>query len=644
MIAGIFMEKFLLRTNGNSVEIIGDLSALNKRNKYHLSRKFNASFLEDRIIIDSLDKKDGLFSLLSFFENNNFHMDLDSEISTKISDAYNETERFKDFSEQAKKIWNGNCETDQFKQFCSVLSDNMSRTLYPLQLLAAYHLAFSQNACNFSVPGAGKTSIVYGAYAYLKAQNNHKKVNKLLIVGPLSSFSPWEKEYQKCFGEAAYNKRISGSLSKEEKAGYFLRRDTAEITLISYQGLIGLIDEIKYFLQNNNVLMVLDEAHKIKNTSGGAIADASLKLAEYANSRVVLTGTPAPNGYRDLYNLFEFVWPNKKIINYSPNQLDDMTITPNDARVEDLLNSLSPYFVRIKKSDLGLPPKTENPPIRIKMDSIQNRIYELIEKKVVSSLKREDYIIDNFKQAKMIRLIQAASNPKLLLTPIAELTSDQDVLSDLDEEFIELIRSCSDSNYFPNSFSVVLNIIKEKISAGERIIIWAIYVETIRMFSEFLDEKNISNRVLYGETPIETEITTDDEITREKIIDEFNSENSSFNVVIANPFAVAESISLHEKCHNAIYLERNFDGARFLQSKDRIHRYGLSKDTDTNYYYLIVENTISEVIHQRLLEKERVLIRITESRDIPLFNLLEDEINESDIKAVVKFYEERKYK
>lgn len=103
MIAGIFMEKFLLRTNGNSVEIIGDLSALNKRNKYHLSRKFNASFLEDRIIIDSLDKKDGLFSLLSFFENNNFHMDLDSEISTKISDAYNETERFKDFSEQAKK-------------------------------------------------------------------------------------------------------------------------------------------------------------------------------------------------------------------------------------------------------------------------------------------------------------------------------------------------------------------------------------------------------------------------------------------------------------------------------------------------------------------------------------------------------------
>lgn len=638
------MTDFLLKTKENSIVIIGDLSVLNKRNRYHLSRKFKASFLEDRIIIDTLDVKDGLFSLLTFFENNQLNIIMDNEISSKVSNAYDESERFRTFSEQAKSIWNGDCETDEFKQFCSVLKNSMSRTLYPLQLLAAYHLAFSQNACNFSVPGAGKTSIVYGAYAFLKEQNDHKYVNKLLIVGPLSSFGPWEKEYQKCFGEEPEIKRISGSISKEEKAGYFLRRNTSEITLISYQGLIGLVEELKYFLQNNRVLMVLDEAHKIKNTSGGAIADSSLMLAEYANSRVILTGTPAPNGYRDLHNLFEFIWPNKKIINYSPNQLDDMTITSNDARVEDLLDSLSPYFVRIRKSDLGLPPKTENPPIYFKMDSIQNRIYDLIEKKVISGLKKENYVVDNFKQAKMIRLIQAASNPKLLLLPITELTLEQDVLSDIDEEFIDLIQSCSDANYVPNNFFAAFEIIKEKIFAGERVIVWAIYVETIRLFSQFLNRKNISNRVLYGETPIETERTEDDELTREKIIDEFNRKDSSFSVVIANPFAVAESISLHEECHNAIYLERNFDGARFLQSKDRIHRYGLPENVKTNYYYLVSENTISEVIHRRLIEKEKILLRITESRDIPLFSLLDDEMNESDIKAVIKFYEERNYK
>ena len=39
-----------------------------------------------------------------------------------------------------------------------------------------------------------------------------------------------------------------------------------------------------------------------------------MELAKLATSRVVLTGTPAPNGYEDLYNLFKFIWPDRDII------------------------------------------------------------------------------------------------------------------------------------------------------------------------------------------------------------------------------------------------------------------------------------------------------------------------------------------
>ena len=79
----------------------------------------------------------------------------------------------------------------------------LNRTLYPLQLLASYHLAFfTKTDVIFSVPGAGKTSIVYGAYTYLKnlKDDDEKKVDKLLIIGPLSSFGPWQSEYKECFG------------------------------------------------------------------------------------------------------------------------------------------------------------------------------------------------------------------------------------------------------------------------------------------------------------------------------------------------------------------------------------------------------------------------------------------------------------
>ena len=116
---------------------------------------------------------------------------------------------------------------------------------------------------------------------------------------------------------------------------------------------------------------------------------------------------------------------------------------------------------------------------------------------------------------------------------------------------------------------------------------------------------------------------------------------STFKVIIANPFAVAESISLHKACHNAIYLERSFNCAHFLQSKDRIHRYGLKDGDITNYYYLVSENSIDTVIDDRLNEKERRLLRIIESMPIPLFdNTLEDGGDE-DIKAVIRDYARR---
>ena len=57
----------------------------------------------------------------------------------------------------------------------------------------AFYLTMMQKSGNFSVPGSGKTSTVYGMYAYLNTIN---KVNKILMIGPLNSFSSWITEYQ----------------------------------------------------------------------------------------------------------------------------------------------------------------------------------------------------------------------------------------------------------------------------------------------------------------------------------------------------------------------------------------------------------------------------------------------------------------
>jgi len=575
-----------------------------------------------------------------------------------LLDFYKEEEKFSEFSEKAFDIRNNKCVFEEFKNFSDSVAIRLpNRSLYPLQLLSAYHLAFAQNACNFSVPGAGKTSIVYGAYAYLKhlPEGDLKKIDKLLIVGPLSSFGPWELEYAECFGKKANAKRLISGLSHEAKTDYLYSRNTAEITLISYASLVPLKNELEFYLKYNRVMMVLDEAHKAKNTSGGITAETVLSLSKNCSARVVLTGTPAPNGYEDLYNMFKFIWPNKNIIGFQVNQLKDMTSRINDLRVDRLINNIAPFFMRIKKSDLNIPLATVHPPIEVDMGPIQRRIYDFVEKKYINSLLN-DGIPDTsskFKsllaQAKVLRLMQVATNPAMLKEPLCEFLQDDDCCQ-------EVYRSVDDVNVLkeigeyeiletPSKYVAAKELIEKIINGGSKVVVWATFIHTIHEFKDYLSINGIASQELYGAIPVEQDgiegETNQQIVTREKIVAEFQKEDCPYKVIIANPFAVAESISLHKACHNAIYLERSFNAAHFVQSKDRIHRYGLKPGTETHYFFIVSKDSIDDTINERLTEKERRMTEIMENMPIPLFDNISFDLGDEDIKALIKDYVRR---
>lgn len=574
--------------------------------------------------------------------------------SGKVSEAVNnyalEEEKFHIFSEKARLIRDNCCDKEDFQKFVDSLSINLkNRSLYELQLLSAYHLAFSQNACNFSVPGAGKTSVVYGAFAYLSnlPADDSKYVDKLLIISPLSAFGPWELEYEECFGEKPSTKRLNGKVSVDEKKQYLYSRTPAKITLLSYNSVPSLKDELIYFLKNNQVMVVLDEAHKIKNTSGGITANGVLDIAQYCSSRVVLTGTPAPNGYEDLYNLYKFIWPTKKVIPFEIYQLKDMSKQESDSRVETLLNAVAPFFIRVKKSDLGIPMATEHEPIIVPMGSAQRRIYDVIEKKYMNEIvsSKDNSFKQDLIKARLIRMMQAATNPNLLSVPLQQFANNEGFDAKEVVEDSSLIKEVLEysKNETPAKFIKVKELIEKIIASGDKVVVWAIYVKNILDFQEYLLENGIDCRTLYGATPVATGDEEDDDTieTREKIIAEFHKEDSSFKVIIANPFAVSESISLHKVCHNAIYMERSFNAAHFIQSKDRIHRYGLKPGIETNYYYLLSEDSIDSVINDRLRAKEERLREIIESMPIPLFSNVELETGDDDIKALIAEYVSR---
>lgn len=597
-------------------------------------------------------------AILKLLGKFNIDFEKTKKIATFVADIDQENQNFKEFSKKAKNIRNNIHEEDNFKIFTSIISNQLSRELYPLQLLSAYHLAFSQNACNFSVPGAGKTATVYGAYAYLKnlSFKDTKHIDRLLIISPLAAFAPWKNEYKECFNKDTSIKELVG-VSASERKNYFYSDTYTEITLISYQSASNESDvqSIKDFLKRHKVMIVLDEAHRIKNTDNGKWAEAVLSVAKYANSRVVLTGTPAPNGYQDLYNLYQFIWPSKGIITFPVNYLQDLSddYTPSGKNnIKKLIDDISPFFIRIKKSDLGLPEVIYNKPHMITMSQTQRKIYDYIEEKYIDYFENEGGstgFISQLKKAKLIRLMQCVTNPNLLNKALENYLAEEGISSNLsvdDRDIMQVIKSYNVQQETPPKFIKILELLKAintKQGADGKVIIWSIFIQNILDLKAYLNNNGIQCELLYGAIPTnKTEVNVPN---REEIIKQFHQSDCSYKVIIANPFAVGESISLHKACHNAIYLEKSFNAAMYMQSKDRVHRYGLNDNDIINYYYLISENSIDQTIHDRVLEKEQRMLGIIESEEIPLLNMnMEDSDanNEDDIKAIIRDYHVRK--
>ena len=589
-----------------------------------------------------------------------FNEELSDLTKEEVRSYDREEELFKEFSEKAKSIRNDEFHNNpelikEFDDFQQILKNKLDRKLYELQLLSAFHMAFAQNSCNFAVPGAGKTSIVYGAYAYLKnlPETDTKHVDKLLVIGPISSFAPWENEYKSCFGHNTSFQRLSGdnSISKDDKLEHLYAPNPSEITLIFHGGVDNLQNEIIDFLKVNKTMVVVDEAHRIKNPDG-VWGRSATEISKEATARVILTGTPVPNGYQDIYNLYKFIYPFKfkEILQIHFQNLEDMTInsSPDSVRVLELKENLSPFFIRIKKDDLGLPPINERI-IPIDMEPYQREIYDFIEAQYIPTFKDNDSatIKDVLNKARLIRLRQASTNPALLSKTLVNSLENNVISGEYDpnatfttysEQFVndsEFFKKICDYSLFetPKKFVEILSLIsKEIIPNNGKVIIWTIFIQNAKELQAYLNDSRIKSKLLIGEI---------NQQEREQTIKDFNNpKNLEFQVVIANPFSVAESISLHKGCHNAIYLERDYNASNFLQSKDRIHRVGLEENQVTNYYYFVSRDSIDEVINTRLhLKIERMENIIND--DIPLFKRI-NENDESDIiKDLIRNYAKR---
>jgi SNF2 family DNA or RNA helicase len=551
-----------------------------------------------------VDKK--LQETLDYLREKNITFELDekaSELASRVEDEHKRFEKSKETGSELKK-----------NRATILTVPGFKRPLKPYQIPAVAHLSSLDGAANFSVPGSGKTSIVLAAYAILKERG---EVNRLVVIGPRACFMPWEDEYEACFGKKPHTVRISGI--KTARPGLYRDATNADLVLLSYQMAANDQQNVETLLRQSNVMLILDESHNIKRLEGGRWADVVLSLAPFAKRRVILTGTPIPNSIQDIWSQVAFLWPNEPVLGEREHFKYQFDKNPA-ALEEQVRRELGPLYWRIHKRELGLP----NPQfhrISVELSPYQTTIYRALATKILSEVVHapEDRLkLRPWRKARMVRLLQAASNPSLLKENSPEFQIPPLEATGL--SIMEIIDHYS--NYEkPKKLLAVEKLVRTLVSEKkEKVVVWTSFVHNIETLRNCLADLN--PMIIHGGIPKDDK--EDEEINRERIIRDFKTRDAC-KLLIVNPGACAESISLHKVCMHAIYVDRTFNGAHYMQSLDRIHRVGLEPNDHVHYWIFLSKNTIDEIIDSRLEEKQNRMLRILDED----FSVLDLDVDES---------------
>ncbi len=616
------------------------LSGMLDLKKYQISQLnfFGYVESESKLIKTIAIKEQDLIQIINFLNDENIEYLLSQDVNNIIKYSLQKKHELETIFNYAKNIKEGKILGNDFEEFKN-FTNTLPRKLKSHQLKSAYHFYTLKNGANFSVPGSGKTSTVLSVYEKLRQE---AKCNILFIIGPPSCFQPWQHEFQETLGRKANTIILSGGTKSFRKSEYYRSQENAhELYLCTFHTALNDYKEItKFFTQiNTNVFLIIDEAHYIKQL-GGSWATSIMEIGKKATFKGVLTGTPIPKSYKDIFNLFDFLWQeNTPLSNDDKIQINTWEKNKKNENVKELLDShIGPLFYRVRKKDLGLIPAVFHEPIIVQMKDVEKTIYEAVKAKIFeldqSDYFRNENILQNLWRGRMMRLRQAVSYPKLLLSAIDDYTEKFIDNSELEKQI---------KNYDNLEISGKLEALNELVMTlrkrGEKVLIWSNFIGTLQLIKNHFNSVGYRAELIYGKTPVRKDDSTliGEEKTREDIRDEFLDLNSGLDILIANPAACAESISLHKTCFHAIYYDLSYNGAQYLQSLDRIHRVGGSELYEANYYFLQYENSIDQDIKNNLEAKAQKMYDIIET-DYEIYNLdLYDETDD-DISAYKRIF------
>ncbi|MFF4771991.1 DEAD/DEAH box helicase [Microtetraspora fusca] len=529
----------------------------------------------------------------------------DETLVALVNDVLDDAEAAEQQIQDQEDVGNGAVQADDV---VPLLGTNWSANLTSFQRRDIARLLSLRHGANFSVPGAGKTRVALAVFAAMRERG---EVRRVLVVSPKSAYESWQYESAVCFSQPL---RVQ-VMDRTPDPG-------AELLLVNYERLDRSLAALATWLRGAPSMIVLDEAHRMKLGARGTYGSACLALGPLAQRRLILTGTPAPNGARDLENLLSFVWPG--------NGRRVVTEAVRGGNLAYASAVLRPLFTRTTKQELGLP--SFEPKIRyVDLPPLHREIYDALVGRYSARAEASRDDLDALGRT-MLRLLMAAISPALLVEGASRFEPLSYQVPPLqvspDDSLYELLQNLPSYEFSPK-YQELLGIIAVNASAGRKTLVWTTFVRSLTTLEQMLAPYRPA--VVHGGTADRAE-----QLRRFR-------EDSDCMVLLSNPATLGEGISLHQVCHDAVYVDRDFMAGRFLQSLDRIHRLGLPPDAETRVTILAARSTLDEVVGLRLEEKLAFMGRILDDPDVQQLADLEEEptlaggMDMADVRALVGY-------
>jgi len=406
-----------------------------------------------------------------------------------------------------------------------------------------------------------------------------KQVHRILILTPASLTSQWQGELK---GKFEFDFPVVDHPSQlEDSAHIIMSLDLAKSKFFS-----------KKLLSQNFDLVIVDEAHKLKNRK-----TLNYRFVKALSSQflLLLTATPIQNDLIELYNLVHLISPGSL---GTMEQFRKRFIHPVNKKLpinpELLKRHLASHMIRNSRMETQL----QLPPRRVVLKEVDPSPQELEVYNRLTAFVRENYYLvsrsaQGINQLTLMLLQKlAASSPWALRDSLDNLAQKEDLFHDIRLTLDEMARECHELAT-PTKFQITLKYLQEELK-GEKVILFTQFRSTQKQLMKFLENHQLEVVDFHGE------MTTK---KKNKQIDKFRQDKQ----ILVSTDCGAEGWNLQfARC--MINFDLPWNPMKVEQRIGRIHRLGQTRDvTIINY---CMKGTIEEHIVELLGQKIRLFERV----------------------------------